>query len=160
MQVNTNPRRNNTGDNESLREFNYTKLSQETTQQLANSAIELVDKFFECNGAYISTVKQSPHWSTDPLKVFEKIESVFKNQVKDDVDQRFLDYVVANTVRPFKWYTYNGKTVNVSPAQIGWWTKQLDRAGIDSSFLKEEPTPAPIKVETKSTGPAYHTLFE
>jgi hypothetical protein len=104
----------------------------------------LIDKFFECNGAYVSTVKQSPHWPQDPLKVFEKIESVFKNQVKDDVDQRFLEYVVANTVRPFKWYTYNGKTVNVSPAQVGWWTKQLDRAGIDSSFLKEEPVPAPL----------------
>ena len=166
--VNTNPRRNNTGDNESLREFNYRKLNQEETKLLAESAIKLIDKFFECAGNYESTVKQSPHWPQDPLKVFEKIESVFKNQVSDDVDQRFLDYVVANTVKPFKWYMYNGKTVNVSPAQIGWWTKQLDRAGIDSYFLKD-PASRRVKlpidatattVVSTSTGPAYHTLFE
>jgi hypothetical protein len=168
MQVNTNPRRNNTGDNESLREFNYRKLDQEETKLLAESAIKLIDKFFECQGNYESTVKQSPHWPQDPLKVFEKIESVFKNQVKDDVDQRFLDYVVANTVRPFKWYAYNGKTVNVSPAQVGWWTKQLNRAGVDSYFLKD-PEQRKIKlpiditaepVKSTSTGPAYHALFE
>ena len=165
--VNTNPRRNNTGDNESLREFNYRKLDQEETQLLALSAIKLIDKFFECAGHYEYTVQQSPHWPNDPLKVFEKIESVFKNQVKDEVDQRFLDYVVANTIKPFKWYTYNGKTVNVSPAQIGWWTKQLNRAGIDSFFLKD-PTSRKVKLPiditatpvVSATGPAYHTLFE
>jgi hypothetical protein len=166
--VNTNPRRNNTGDNESLREFNYRKFDQEETKLLAEAAIQLIDKFFECDGNYVSTVKQSPHWPNDPLKVFEKIETVFKSQVKDDVDQRFLDFVIANTVRPFKWYSYNGKTVNVSPAQIGWWTKQLNRAGIDSYFLKDPqdrkvklPVDAtqPSAVSTKNT-PAYHALFE
>jgi hypothetical protein len=161
MQVNTNPRRNNTGDNESLREYNYTKLGRQTTQHLAASAIELIDKFFECDGNYVSTVKQSPHWPNDPLLVFEKIEGVFKGQVKDDVDQRFLDFVIANTTRPFKWYKYNGATVNLSQAQINWWIKQLDRAGLDSSFLQDEPTsPPPAPVQSTSTGPAYHKLFE
>lgn len=155
--VNTNPRRNNSGDNESLREFNYTKLDREQTAALATAAIQLIDKFFECDGNYVKTVEQSPHWETNPLAVFEKISAVFQNQVKDDVDQRFLDFVVANTTRPFKWYKYNGSMVNISPAQFGWWTKQLERAGIDASFLTSTP---PVKTKPVSTAPAYHTLFE
>jgi hypothetical protein len=165
--INTNPRRNNTGDNESLREFNYRKLNREETKLLAESAIELIDKFFECNGNYIATVKQSPHWPNEPLQIFEKIESVFKSQVKDEVDQRFLDFVIANTTKPFKWYKYNGATVNVSPAQVNWWTKQLNRAGLDSYFLNDPesrrvklPINATATVKSTSTGPAYHKLFE
>ena len=168
MQVNTNPRRNTSADNESLREYNYRKLDQEETALLATAAIELIDKFFECDGNYVATVKKSPHWPHDPLKVFEKIETVFAGQVKDEVDQRFLDFVIANTTRPFKWYSYNGKSVNVSPAQIGWWTKQLNRAGIDSFFLSDPASrqvklpvdaSAPSAVSMKNT-PAYHALFE
>jgi hypothetical protein len=161
MQVNTNPRRNTSADNESLREYNYHKLDRSSTQQLQEAAIKLIDKFFECDGNYVATVKKSPHWPTDPLKVFEKIEAVFSNQIKDDVDRRFLEFVVANTTRPFKWYKFNGGSVNLSPAQVGWWTKQLDRAGIDADFLTDKvPTPTAADVVRSGSSPQFHKLFE
>jgi len=158
--MNTNTRANNT-DNKVIREFDYHKLSKQQTTQLVESALNMIDLHFNCDGEYLSTCKDTDNYTYAPYKIFDKIEPMFRHLCQDEADTRFLDYVINNTTKPFKWWKFNGESVNLSQAQLQWWSKQFKRYGIDNEFLHEvEERPETTATVAVAKSPRYSELFE
>ena len=160
----SNPR-SNSSDNPVLREYDYHKLNRTQTAQLLESSLKMIDLHFNCDGQYLETCKDTDYYESNPVEIFNKIDSMFRHLCTTEADNRFLDYVINNTSKPFKWWKFNGECVNLSKNQYNWWFKQLRRYGIDSDFLQEDSDPGVSLSSQMGTTPTkplprFSELFE
>jgi len=160
----SNPR-TNSSDNAVLREYDYHKLNRTQTAELLEAALKMIDLHFSCDGQYLETCKDTDYYEANPVEIFNKIDSMFRHLCTTEADDRFLDFVINNTSKPFKWWKYNGECVNLSKNQYNWWFKQFKRYGIDSDFLQPDSDPAvrlPIEVTQTQLKPQprFSELFE